>query len=50
MVQAQVFLKGGLALFLCNFFKVYRFYIYKLLYPFQNCVMHSKKKKIFLLP
>ena len=33
MVQGQVFLKGGgLAFFLFNFFKVYHFYIEKLLY------------------
>ena len=45
MVQGQVFIKGGrLALFLFNFFKVYHFYIWKLLYPLQNCVMHLKKK------
>ena len=46
------FLKGRvnfnyLALFLFNFFKVYHFCIYKLLYRFQNCVMHSKKKNVF---
>ena len=47
MVQGQVFLKGGeLALLLFNFFKVYHFYIWKLFYPLQNCVMHSEKKKI----
>ena len=28
MVQGQIFLKGGLTLFLFNFFKVYHFYIY----------------------
>ena len=34
MVQGQVFLKGeGLTLFLFNLFKVYHFYIQKLLYP-----------------
>ena len=27
MVQGQVFLKGGLAFLLCNFFKVYHFHI-----------------------
>ena len=37
--------EGELALFLFNFFKVYHFYIWKLFYPLQNCVMHSKKKK-----
>ena len=31
MVQGQAFLKGGLALFLFNFFKIYHFYILKLL-------------------
>ena len=47
-LQDQVFLKGGggLALFLFNFFKVYHFYIQKLLFFLQNCVTHSKKKKI----
>ena len=57
MIQGQVFLKGGgegggggLALFLLNFFKVYCFYIYKLLYPLQNCVMHLKKNNFFLPP
>ena len=34
---ASLFKRGGLALFL---FKVYHFYIYKLLYPLQNCVMY----------
>ena len=33
MVQRQFFLKRGLALFLFNFFKVYHFYIYRLIYP-----------------
>ena len=51
MVQGQAFLKGGrgrgLALFLLNFFKVYHFYIYKLLYPLQNCVMHFNKIAFF---
>ena len=32
-----------LPLFLFNFFEVYHFYIYKLLYPSQDCVMHLKK-------
>ena len=35
--------EGGLALFLFNSFKVYHFYMEKLLYPLQNCVMHLKK-------
>ena len=47
MVQGQVFLKGGQDFFLFNFFKVCHFYIKKLLYPLQNCIMHLKKKKIF---
>ena len=38
---------GGLALSLFNFFKVYHFYIYKLLYSLQNCVMHLKKNNFF---
>ena len=43
MVQEHVFLKGKrLALFLFNLFKVYHFYMQKLLYPLQNCVMHLK--------
>ena len=29
--------------FLFNYFKVYHFYILKLLYPLQNCVMQKKK-------
>ena len=43
MVQGQVFLKGReeLTLFLFHSFKVYHFYIQKLLFPLQNCVMHS---------
>ena len=41
---------GGLALFLFDFFKVYHFYIYKLHYPLQNCIMHLKKKYFFLPP
>ena len=32
-----LFKRGALALFLLNAFKVYHFYIYKLLYPLQNC-------------
>ena len=47
MVQGQVFLtggRGGLALFVFNFFKVYHFYMYKLLYALQSCIMHLKKK------
>ena len=51
MVQGQVFLNRGadtFPLFLFNFFKVYHFYIHKLLYPLQDCVMHLKKK--FFLP
>ena len=39
--------KGELALFLFNFFKVYHFYIQKLLYYLQNCAMHLKKKNPF---
>ena len=54
MMQGQVFLKGEgerVALFLFIFFvKVYHFYIHKLLYPLQNCVMHLKEKKNFLSP
>ena len=54
MMQGQVFLKGGgegeLALFLLNFFKVHHFYIQKLLYPLQNCIMHLKKNCFFLPP
>ena len=34
-------------LFLFNFFRVYHFHIYKLLYPLQNCVMHLKKNYFF---
>ena len=63
MVQGQVFLKGGgggrvvcgggggvgLTLVLFNFFKVYHFYIEKLLYPLQNCAMHLKKKKFSVI-
>ena len=46
MVQGQVFLivEGGVVLFLFDFFKVNHSYIYKLLFPLQNCVMHLKKK------
>ena len=48
MVHGHAFLKKigegrGLALFLFNVFKVYHFYIEKLLYPLQSCVMHLKK-------
>ena len=32
MVQGQIFLKWGLTLFLFNFFKIYYFFIYKLLW------------------
>ena len=52
MVQGQVFLigggGGGLALVLFNFFKFCYFYIWKLLYPWQNCFMHLKKNDFFL--
>ena len=48
MVQGQVFLKGGLALFLFNFFNVYYFYIYKLLYSLQKLCYSFEEKKIFL--
>ena len=47
MVREQDFLKGGLALFLFIFVKVYHVYIQKLLYPLQNCVKHSKKNLFF---
>ena len=50
MVQRQAFLKeggGGLALFLFDFLKVYHFYIYTLLYPLQNYVMHLKTITFF---
>ena len=57
MVQGQVFLKEGVGwggeggadttLFLFNFFKVYPFYIYKFLYPLQNCVIHLMKSYFF---
>ena len=50
MVQEEVFLEGGLTLFLFNFVKVYHFYIQKLLYPLQNYAMHLKKKICFLSP
>ena len=50
MVQGQALNGRGLALFLFNFFKVYHFYIYKLFYPLQNCVMHLKKNCFFLPP
>ena len=51
MVQGQVFLKkGGADFFLSNFFTVYLFYIYKLLNPLQNFVMHLKKNYFFLSP
>ena len=44
MVQGQVIVKeGGLAFSQFNFFKVYHFYILKLLYSLQNCVIHLKK-------
>ena len=50
MVQGKVLLKKGgkLTLFVFNFFKVYHFYILKLLYPLQNCGM--QKKYFFLSP
>ena len=49
MVQGQVFLKerGGLSLFLFNFFKVYHFYIQKLFDSLQNCVNTFEKKLYF---
>ena len=54
MVQGQVVLKGGPGggadTFPILFFQVLSFYISKLLYPLQNCVMHLKKKIFFLSP
>ena len=53
MLQGQVILKGrggALKPFPYNFFRVYHFYIQKLLYPFQNCVVHLKKNYFFLPP
>ena len=38
--------EGGLALFPFTFFKVYHFYILKLLYPLQGSVMHLEKNYI----
>ena len=40
--------RGGQALFLFNFFKVYHFCIQKLFYSLQNCVMYLKKNYFFL--
>ena len=48
IVQRQVFLKGGLALFLFHFFKVYHFYIWKLLYPLQKLCYSILWKKFIL--
>ena len=42
--------RRGLTPFLFIFFKVYHFYICKLLYPLQNCVLHLKKNYFFLSP
>ena len=39
--------RRGLALFVFNFFQVYHFYMLKLLYSLQNCVMPLKKKVFF---
>ena len=54
MVQGKVLLKkkggGKLTLFVFNSFKVYHFYILKLLYPLGNCVMHLKENYFFLSP
>ena len=47
IVQTTTPYKGGLALFVFNFFKVYDFYIQKLPSSLQNCVMHLKKIYIF---
>ena len=46
MVQGQAFLKGGLALFLFNFFKVYHFRIWKLLFA-KLC--YAFEEKLFFL-
>ena len=47
--QGHVFLKGeGVTPFLFNFFKVDHFYILKLLYPLQNCVIQKKVVSIIL--
>ena len=48
MVEGQVFLKDGLALFLLNFFNVYHFYIQKLFHGLHNWIMHLKKNYFFL--
>ena len=44
------FLEKGLTLFLFDIFKVYYFYVYKLFYSFQNCVIYLKKNYFFLPP
>ena len=47
--QGHVFLKGeGATPFLFNFFKVDHFYILKLLYALQNCVIQKKIVSIIL--
>ena len=51
MLQGQVFWKeGGWNFSYLIFFRLYHFYIYKLLYPLQNCVVHLKKNYFFLPP
>ena len=40
----------GLTLFVFNFLKVYHFYIYRLHYALQKCVMNLKKNYFFLSP
>ena len=44
---ADLLERRGLALFSFTFFKFYNFYIKKLLYPLQSCVMLLNKKNFF---
>ena len=48
MVQGQVFLKGAADTFLISFFQALSFLHLEItLDPFQNCVMHLKKRFFF---
>ena len=47
MVQEQVFLKGGLTLFLFNIFKVYYFLKFRNYFTLSKIVLGSIDKKIF---
>ena len=49
MMQRLVFLKQGLSLSLFIYFLVFHFYVQKLFYSLQKCIIHLKKKFLWHL-